>query len=646
MRIALLFLALAASASAQRPNVVLVYVDDLDLQSMERLGGLAEVTRGAGLDFRNGYIPNSICGPSRGALLSGTNTHTNGFLFNGKSYYLDWREAGWEDRSFPVRLREAGYYTAHIGKPTNGWPGRDDFYAPPGWDRFSAVVGDSTLYTDFETFEDIEGQEVMTSYVGTGVYRTDLEADLAVASVRRAVERDQPFFLYLSLYGPHAESIEDPPVAVAAPRHRGAFDGAFIPRDPDFNENDVSDKHDLIRGRSRISDAGFLDAFYRSRLEAMLSVEDAIRELRAELVALGVDDETYVFFVSDNGIMLGHHRVRFSKGFPYERSAHVPFYVSGPGIAPGAVSDALVSVVDVAPTVLDLAGAPIPGHYEGRSLAPLLRGEAVPWRQTLLLEGWRPDAAPYYRALVTAGGVKYADFPVSGESEIYDLRFDPYEVESRVDLVGADARARLRARLDSLASCTGAACAAVDARAAPRVDALAGRVSGDAVPGGSLSIGWDAIGVEGDLELALLVDGARQVIGRAPVVAGEAEVVVPPALAGDTVRVELRAAEGPAVWTGAALAIAATPVEASFRAFPNPTTGRLRLSLDVERRQRVRIDVFDALGRRLVRLYNEQVQANDRVRLDVDLRTLPAGAYVVRAWGRLFAFDRVISIVD
>lgn len=646
MRIVLLFLALAASASAQRPNVVLVYVDDLDLQSMEKLGGLAEVTRGAGLDFQRGYVPNSVCGPSRGSLMTGTNTHTNGFLFNRKSNYLDWREAGWEDRTFPMRLRDAGYYTAHVGKPTNGWPGRDDYYAPAGWDRFSAVVGDSTLYTDFQTFEDIEGEESLTSYVGTGVYSTDLASDLAVASVRRAVDLAQPFFLYLSLYGPHAESVTDPPAAIPAARHLGAFDGTFIPRDPDFNENDVSDKHALIRERTLLNDASFLDAFYRSRLESMLSIEEAIRRLRAELVALGVDDETYVFFISDNGILLGHHRVRFSKGFPYERSAHVPFYVSGPGIAPGATSDALVSILDFAPTVLDLAGAPIPDHYEGRSLAPLLRGEDVPWRETLLLEGWRPDSEPYYRALVTAGGVKYVEYPVSSEAEIYDLRIDPYELVSRVGLVGTDAWSRLRARLDSLATCTGAACRAVDGRAAPRVDALAGRVSGDAVPGGSLSVGWDAIGVEGDLEVALLTEGVREVLGRAPVVAGEAEITVPQALAGDTVRVELRAADGLAAWTGAPLAIAATPVEASFRAFPNPTVGRLRLSLNVERRQRVRIDVFDTLGRWMVRLYNEPVEDNARIRLDFDLRDLPAGAYVVRARGRLFSFDRVISIVD
>lgn len=652
MRIVPLLLALVAAVGARaqdgRPNVVLVYVDDMDAVGMDRLPGLLEVTRDAGLDVAQAFVPNSICGPSRASLLSGASSHTTGYRFNRRAYYVEWEADGWEQRSFPVLLREAGYYTAHVGKAVNGFPGRQDYHVPPGWDWFATPMtddaeGDSRQYTDFTVWRSVDGAVDTLAFSGPGQYRTDVDADLAAQAVRRAHDTGRPFFLYLPLYGPHAEPATNPPEAIPAVRHRDAFVGEIAPRTPAFNEADVSDKHDQIQIRPQIPDVDLLDRLYRTRLEAMLAVEDAVRRVRAELEALGELEDTYIFFVSDNGILIGEHRVRFSKGFPYEPSARVPFYVTGPGVAPGASTDRLVSILDLGPTVLDLAGLEAPEYMEGRSLAPLLRGEDVPWRESLLLEGWLPDGSPYYRALRTEAGLKYAEFATDGTVETYDLRFDPFEVESQTGILSAAGRAALAARLDSLATCAGAACRAVEDRAVPRIAVLEGRVSGVMAPGGALSVGWGGIGLGDEVEVVLAAEGGgTSLAGVAPSVEGALEVVVPDSLGGATARVELRS--GGATWTGDWFEIDREPLEASFRAYPNPTTGRLTVALDVHRGQRVYVEVFDVLGRRVGVVFDDSMEPNTRVRVDTDLSGLPSGVYVVRARGREFTFEQTVTV--
>ncbi|WP_412063383.1 sulfatase-like hydrolase/transferase [Rubrivirga sp. IMCC45206] len=534
----------AVHGQPAQPNIVLVLVDDLDTAAMATLPGLREVTTEAGLSFSRGYIPNSLCGPSRGALMTGTNSHSNGYLFNGKRHYREWKAQGWEDQTFPIALQGAGYHTIHVGKPVNGWPDRGPLYTPPGWNVYSASMPRVGGYMDFSEYVDDGSGGIVNDYSGPDSYRTDVEAGIAVGALRAAADLDQPVFLYLSLYTPHAESGTEPTRAIPAPRHEGTLPDAIVPRDPDFDEDDVSDKHADLAGRTPLPGYDGMDGLFRSRVEAMLSAEEAIRDLRDELEALGMADDTYVFFVSDNGIMLGHHRIRGSKGYPYERSARVPFAVSGPGISAGTLDDALVSIVDLAPTFLDLAGAPAPAHYEGRSLVPLLTGEPVAWRQTLLLEGWNRDTLPYYRTVITAEGLKYTEFPRSGEVELYDLVADPFELDGSWDFIPQADLDQFSFRLGQLAGCSRAACASIDGRREPKTRAIRGRLEAPAAIGVPLVAEWKSVGLRVNVRLVLDIPatGESVVIASAPATDGRIEVSVPDSLLGQTVQVVLRTA--------------------------------------------------------------------------------------------------------
>jgi arylsulfatase A-like enzyme len=166
-------------------------------------------------------------------------------------------------------------------------------------------------------------------------------------------------------------------------------------------------------------------------------------------------DNTYFIFTSDNGYMQGEHRVRSGKMLPYEPSTRVPLIVSGPGIPRGRVSRELVANIDLAPTIVDAAGATAGRVMDGRSLLPLIANPRLTLGRDLLVE--RGPGRGTFTAVRTANYL-YAEYG-NGEQELYDLVRDRYQLASRhADPAYAARRDDLAERLDHLRGCSGLAC--------------------------------------------------------------------------------------------------------------------------------------------------------------------------------------------
>jgi arylsulfatase A-like enzyme len=210
----------------------------------------------------------------------------------------------------------------------------------------------------------------------------------------------------------------------------------------------------------------------------MLAVDDMVASLVQELAASGKLDNTFIFFTSDNGFEQGEHRIPRGKNRPYEESAHVPLFVRDPGVPVNAKTQKLAINTDVAPTFADLAGLSFPA--DGRSLKPLLDSEEdVSWRSAILLEqlpveGSSDDGANNEedgKAKSKAGGggrqgafeairtddYKYVEYN-NGEKELYDLKVDPYELDSLHESADSSLIEDLKTRLHTLESCSNKGC--------------------------------------------------------------------------------------------------------------------------------------------------------------------------------------------
>ena len=384
-----------AESSADRPNVVFVLADDLDVASAQQMPEIGSLLVEEGLSFEEAFVSHPVCCPSRTTILTGLYDHNHNVRGNGppRGGFQKFVSEGHEENTIAVHLQEeGGYRTAFFGKYLNQYPNQDEppiphdpTHVPPGWDEWYGKMADEGGERSTQRLYDYdinENGEVVSYGNEEGDFYTDVLSGQATDFVSRAAPEDQPFFAYVAPTAPHGP-------ATPAERHKGAFADEEAPRPPSFNEEDASDKPSGIRNRDPLSeeDVSAIDERYQNRLESMLAVDEMVASLVEELEAAGELDNTYIFFTSDNGLEQGEHRIPEGKDRTYEESARVPFFVRGPGIAAGSEVEQLVVNTDFAPTFADLANVEFPA--DGRSLAPLLRGEEgeqSSWRSSLLLE--------------------------------------------------------------------------------------------------------------------------------------------------------------------------------------------------------------------------------------------------------------------
>jgi N-acetylglucosamine-6-sulfatase len=452
----------AASASPRRPNVVVLMTDDQTVESLRVMPNVERLLVDRGAYFENSFVSFSLCCPSRATFLTGEYAHNHGVLSNHPPFGGYARLDG--SSTLPVWLQRAGYSTILLGKYLNGYGKRNPTEIPPGWTEWHGSVDPSTYNYFGYTLN--ENGTLVKYGTDPASYQTDIYAEKAVDIVRRRAASDRPFFLWVAFLAPHAggpKSPDRPPdSALPAPRHQGRFASVRLPRPPSFNEADVSDKPGGIRIRPRLDAHAVAVATrrYQLRLESLLAVDEAVGRIVDELQRSGELDNTLIIFTSDNGFLQGEHRIPVGKVSVYEPSTRVPLIMRGPGIPPGLRLRQPVANIDLAPTIVDAAGARAGLRMDGESLWPILRDPGVFWGRDLLHEG--PGDGPgalQFTAIRTPRWIYVRYF--SGAEELYDLESDPYELTNlRADPAAAAVRDELRARLAALEMCAGETCRA------------------------------------------------------------------------------------------------------------------------------------------------------------------------------------------
>ncbi len=417
-----------AVAAQRKPNVLVIESDDQTAESMRVMNNVNRLIGDQGATFTNSFVNFSLCCPSRATFLTGQYAHNHGVLGNSPP------EGGFQrfeslhgDNNLAVWLKKAGYYTGLIGKYPNGYV--NDPVVPPGWSDWHATAPATQRVYNYT----LNNNGTLVHY-GTAPadFKQDVLTSKAVDFVHRRAPKAKPFFLWLTYTAPHAgppNSNPNPPyncqrTAKPAPRHAHAFDSEPLPRPPDFNEADVSDKPPGIRGLPRLNANQIADVqrMYRCRLESLLSVDDGVEKLVGALRAQDELDNTLVVYTSDNGFFHGEHRIRTGKAHIYEESIRVPLEMRGPGIPRGIRVDPLVINADLAPTIVDAANANPGLVMDGRSLIPVAQNPGIERGRELLVE--QPD----FRAIRTERYM-YAEYD-TGKRELYDLQNDPYELQS------------------------------------------------------------------------------------------------------------------------------------------------------------------------------------------------------------------------
>jgi N-acetylglucosamine-6-sulfatase len=446
----------APAARAAAPNILVILTDDQTVADMRVLPKTRALIGARGTTFENSFVGYALCCPSRSTFLTGQYAHNHGVLLNGGATggyaRLD------HQNTLPVWLQEAGYYTAHVGKYLNNY-GLASPEPPPGWSLWFGLLDPST-YKLYDYAVSDGGVKVTYGH-DPDEYQTDVLAAKAEEVLRDRAGSSQPFFLTVAPVSPHQERIggdQTPPRP--APRHQGRFAEEPLPAKPSFNEADVADKPAYLRRKAALTPAAkaHIAAIYRARLASLLAVDDLVERLVKTLEQTGQLERTVIFFTSDNGFLLGEHRIPDNKYFPYEESIRVPLMIRGGGFPAGAVAAQPVSNVDLAPTIVALAGAHARRTLDGRPLLPLALDPALAKDRTLLVEGFGGTRDKPSFAAVRDPRWLYVEY-ATGDRELYDLQSDPYQLTSRHKAPAlAKVRADLAARLARLRKCAGASC--------------------------------------------------------------------------------------------------------------------------------------------------------------------------------------------
>jgi N-acetylglucosamine-6-sulfatase len=428
------------AAEAKRPNIVFILADDLRYDALGCTGNphvrTPHIDRLAaeGLLFKNFFVATPLCSPSRASFLTGLYPHAHRVINNDK---LGLDVISHTLYTFPRMLREAGYETAFIGK----WHMGLDDTRRPGFDLWISFKGQG-LYLD--PVVNIDG--IPRQLDG---YMTDHLNRWAVEFVEKS--HTKPFALVLAHKGVHAPFIP-------APRHEHLY-GDVRPVVPPNARDDLEGKPAMTRKLERIDPfelegvapepaepsrgrrTGDPAEVVRNQMRCLASVDEGVGQLLDALKRRGLLDETVVIVTADNGYLHGEHGLYNTKYWPYEESIRVPFVVRYPPLfRPGTVREELLLNVDLAPTLLDLAGVEPRVKFHGRSFVPLLGEPSGSWRTAILAEFFPEKVNPRVPAwqAVRTERWKYIHYPrLEGMDEIYDLAADPGELSNRIGDPGA-----------------------------------------------------------------------------------------------------------------------------------------------------------------------------------------------------------------
>jgi arylsulfatase A-like enzyme len=460
-----------AAEAAKRPNILFIFTDDHALKAIGAYGGKQARTPNIdrlaqqGMLFRHSLVCNSICGPSRAVALTGKYNHINGFIDNHSIFDNT-------QQTYPKLLQKAGYQTAVIGK----WHLESE---PTGFDHWMVLPGQGHYYNpDFIT---AQGKRKIEGYC------TDIITEEAVKWLKEVRDSSKPFMLCYWHKAPHREwspgpqelgmfedvtfeapdtlfddysrraspakyhemgidahmtlssdlkmptnsETEDPGSGAKRtswysrlnPEQKAKWDAHYEPIAKDFHSKNPQGE-DLVRWKYQ--------RYMRDYHSVVAGVDKNIGRMLQYLEESGLAENTIVIYSSDQGFYLGEHGW-FDKRWMYEESLHTPLIVRWPGkVKPNSVCSDLVSVLDYAPTLLDVAGVEIPADMQGRSFMPLLKQERpADWRTAHYYHYYEfpmpHHVAPHY-GVRTADGLKLIHYYDQNEWELFDLNTDPQEM--------------------------------------------------------------------------------------------------------------------------------------------------------------------------------------------------------------------------
>ena len=364
-----------ARQAAQSPNYVVVVVDDQSSASFKARympRTFSSIVR-PGTRFADGLAAPPLCCPDRAGILTGQYPHNTGVFSNTPGYpeLRDKRDA------LPVWLHRAGFRTGFVGKYLNDYSHIAGTAAAPGFDSWFGFYGPER-YTNYRMSDG-------TNIVGYGNHRRDYSTDVLTSAARdfihQSSQHTRPFFLYLAYHAPHRNRVKggrcrghDPLPERPADFRR--YRHARLPMPPSFDERNVSDKPHAIASLPRIATRFHeVRTAWRCTLAALRDLDRGIGSVMDQLRQDGELGKTVVFYVSDNGVFFGEHRIAAGKQYPYEPALQVPFavrvppaYRAGP---PPPTSNQVVANEDIAPTILDLAGLDPPPTRHLRRLERL-----------------------------------------------------------------------------------------------------------------------------------------------------------------------------------------------------------------------------------------------------------------------------------
>lgn len=400
-----------------------------------------------GLYFSNTYVTTALCSPSRASILTG--------LFSHSHTVVDNQAPVPEDLTFfPQYLQQAGYQTGFFGK----WHmGEENDTIRPGFDHWESFRGQGVYYNPTLN---INGNRVT---YGDSTYITDLLTNHAVEWLQ-GLDKNKPFLLYLSHKAVHSEF-------APARRHAGVYANEPVTLPPSFRTSDQRVKGKQMGqysleqgplkpldgaayyGEGRVPDwqkmqreswhgvdymyhgqLSFPD-FYRKYCEALLAVDESVGEILQYLDQHGLSESTLVIYMSDNGFSFGEHGLIDKRHF-YEESAKVPFLIRCEEMfAGGRTVEQMIQNIDVAPTLLEVAGIKKPSHMQGRSIVPLLAGNPAGWRDHIFYEYYWEYDFPHTPTMHGMRDEQYKLIRYHGiwdTNEFYDLQADPFEMNNLI----------------------------------------------------------------------------------------------------------------------------------------------------------------------------------------------------------------------
>ncbi|MGK2850858.1 MAG: sulfatase-like hydrolase/transferase [Candidatus Limnocylindrales bacterium] len=430
--------------SSARPNVLMIVTDQERFDVLgcngsaicrtPNLDGLAD----GGVRFDQAFVPSALCSPSRASMLTALYPHAHGILNNthGDDALRTELPSGlW---TFPEALAAAGYRTGFVGK----WHvGRE--LGPGDWgfaDVVSIPYSVAQAEDDRALVEPIDVAFARDRMTIAGIdprpiEETDTRRDTnaAIAMLERYAQIGEPFFLRLDYEGPHHPYMPPEPYA-------SMYDAASIPPWPNFTEIEATKPaaQRRLRAQRGVEGLGWADwqPIVARYFGFMTFIDAEIGRVLAQLRILGLVDETIVVHTSDHGDMTGSHGGQFNKGpLMYDELYRVPLIIrDGRPAGRRGTASSLVSTLDLGPTILDLAGVPVPGGLHGRSLVPILAdpGRVDSGREAVFGEYHGEEWGLYSQRMVRTENAKYVYSP-HGSDELYDLEQDPYERENRIE---------------------------------------------------------------------------------------------------------------------------------------------------------------------------------------------------------------------